>query len=112
MATTITGIMQEKVLTNLDTYNHTTLTASMYTVQVMLMEVPPSGCTITISQSGSTTNSVSTAVPAATQNHVELRTVLNCAINDNIAVTLASSTASDTGPNAIKALLKITPGLV
>lgn len=112
MATVITGIMQEKVLTNLDTYNHTTLSPSMYTVQVMLTEVPPSGCTITIAQSGSRTTSVSTSAPAATQSHVELRTVLNCAISDVIAITLASSTAIDTGPNAIKAILRITPGLV
>ena|SRR5665213_2136149 len=112
MATIITGIMQEKILTNLDTYNHTTASASMYTVEVKLSEVPPSGCTITIAQSGSTSNSVSTTAPAATQNHVELRTILNCAIGDVIAVTLASSAPIDQGPNAIRASLKISPGLV
>jgi|SRR5665213_1404263 len=112
MATIITGIESTKVLSNLDTYNHTALSASMYTVSVKLSEVPPSGCTITIAQSGSTSNSVSTSVPAATQNHVELRTLLNCAVNDVISVTLASSSAIDQGPNAIKASLKISVGQV
>lgn len=112
MATIITGIMQSKVLSNLDSYTHTTQLASMYTVQVHLEENPPSGCTITIAQSGSTSNSTSTATPAATQNHVELRTVLNCAIGDVITVTLASPTAAETAPNVLKAILKITAGQV
>src|SRR5271169_3835615 len=98
MATTITGIMQSKVLSNLDTYNHTALLTSMYVVSVKLEENPPSGCIITIAQSGSTSTSISTSTPAATQNHVELRTILNCVANDVISVTLASSTAADSAP--------------
>lgn len=110
MATTITGIMQTKILTNLDTYNHTAGLNSMYTVSLRLSEVPPSGITMTIQQNGST--KVSTSAPAAAQSHVELRTILNCAANDIISVILASSTTSDTGLNALSCLLDITPGTV
>lgn len=106
MATIITGINQTKVLSNLDTYNHTTLATSMYTVSVKTTELPPSGLTITIQQNGSTKASVS--VPAATQNHTELQVVLNCAVSDVIGVILASSVASDV--NTIRAILNIHQG--
>lgn len=108
MATIITGINQAKVLSNLDTYNHTALTTNMYMVKVQTSEVPPSGLTITIAQNGSTKATAS--VPAAAQNHTELQIVLNCAINDVIGVTLASSSAIDQGKNAIRALLNIHVG--
>lgn len=108
MATTITGIMQTKVISNLDTYNHTAGLTSMYTVSLKLMEQSPSGCTIVMAQNGSTKLSV--AVPAATQNHVEARIVMNCTAGDLIAVTIASSQASDQTINSIKGILQITPG--
>lgn len=108
MATTITGIDQSKVISSLDVYNHTTEIASLYTVSLQLTEQPPSDCTIVIAQNGSTKLSV--AVPAAAQNHMEARVVMNCAASDLIAVTVASSTPSDITINSIKGILRITPG--
>lgn len=110
MATTITGITQAKVLSNLDVYNHTTTLASMYTVECNLTETPVSALIIIIKQNGSTMASL--ASPAATQSHMELRTVLNCAIGDVISVTISSALAQDNQINDVRAILKITPGTI
>ncbi len=108
MATTITNITKSKVLNQLDTYNHTALSTSMYMVSVQLTEQPPSGITITIKQNGSTKATLS--APAATQETMNLQTVLNCTATDTITVILASSTASDQGGNSFKAILNIHEG--
>lgn len=109
MAQVVSGISKTKILNQLDTYNHTTLQASMYKVAVKLSEIPASGITITIQQNGVT--KASTSVPKAAQSHVELQVILNCAISDVIAVILASSVAGDQGGNSFKASLEIQPGL-
>lgn len=108
MAQTITGITQTKVLNQLDTYNHTALATSMYTVDVHATEIPASGLIITIKQNGSTI--VTSAVPAAAQNHSDLRVVLNCAATDIIGVQLSSGVTADTGKNVVKAILNIHQG--
>ena len=108
--TTITGIGQTKILTNLDTYTHTAALASMYKVIIQMTELPPSGLSVVIQQNGSTV--ISAAAPAASQNHIELQTILNCAISDTISVVLSSSQASDQTINSIKGILKITPGTI
>lgn len=110
MATNISGIFQTKVLSNLDTYNHTALQTSMYVVEVQMNEIPPSGLQIQIKQNGST--KATSVAPTAAQQALNLRIILNCAANDVIAVILSSSAASDSGPNAVKGILKITPGSV
>jgi len=110
MATTITGIMQTKVINTLDTFNHTAGLNSLYTVSIQMSEVPASGITLTIKQ-GSTTIA-SASAPAAGQNQISLQATLNCAVNDVIGVVVASSTAIDQQLNTIKGILKITPGLV
>lgn len=108
MATIITGISQTKVLSNLDTYNHTAMQASMYKVEVQMSENPPSGLTITIQQNGVT--KASTSTPASSQAVVDLQVLLNCAPNDLISVILASSNAQEAAPNQIKGILKISVG--
>lgn len=108
MATLITGIAQTKVLSNLDTYNHTALTAGMYMVAVRATEIPPSGLLLTIQQNSVT--KATAALPAASQSHIELQVVLNCAINDVISVILSSGSTSDTQLNTVKASLNIHVG--
>lgn len=110
MATIITRIDQSKVISNLDTYNHTTLAAGMYTVSIQVSEIPPSGVTLSIKQNSSTIASVS--VPAAAQQLTQLRVVINCAISDVLGVVIASSTAREAGPNQIKGILNIHQGSV
>lgn len=111
MATTITGIMQTKVISNLDTYNHTAGLNSMYVVRMTVSEQPPSGVIITIQQNG-VTKATTTSAPASTQQLVELRTILNCAASDLISVIVSSAVTSDSNINSIKGILKITPGTV
>ncbi len=110
MATIITGTEQSKVISNLDTYNHTALLNSMYVVSLMVTEQPPSGLTITIQQNGSPV--VATSAPSTAQGVVQLRTILNCAANDLISIIVASSSSTDIAINQIKGILKITPGTV
>lgn len=111
MAQTITGITKTKILTNLDTYNHTTLASGMYTVRCTLSEQPPSGVILTIQQN-SVTKATTTTIPAAAQEIVDLQIVLNCAINDIISIIISSSNPTDTGKNVIKAILNIHQGSV
>lgn len=110
MAQNVVNIGQVKVLNALDTYNHAALQNSMYMVAVSVSEVPPSGLSVLIQQNSVT--KATAALPAASQNHVDLQVVLNCAINDVISVVLSSSSAIDKGLNSIKATLNIHPGSV
>lgn len=110
MATTITGIMQAKVISNLDTYNHTALQNGVYTVHVQMNEIPPSGLSVVIKQNSSTI--VSSSAPAATQSVIDVQALINCAINDVIGIVITSSNAQEAAPNVIKGILKITPGQV
>jgi hypothetical protein len=111
MATTISGISQTKVISNLDTYNHTALLASMYVVDLAVSELPPSGIIITIQQNG-VTKATTTSAPQIAQQLVQLRIILNCSINDLISVIVSSANPSDSGPNAFKGILKIIPGTI
>ena len=108
MATIITGIGQSKILTNLDTYNHTALNTSMYLVSVAVTEHPPSGLSVLIQQNGTT--KATAAAPASSQSHIELQAILNCTASDTISVVLSSSTPLDQMLNKIKATLTITQG--
>lgn len=108
MATIITGIESSKVLSNLDTYNHTTKAAGMYQVSVSVSEQPPSGMSIVIQQNGS--QKAASAAPAASQGVVMLSVPLNCALGDVISVILSSSVASDKAINQIKGILNIHQG--
>src|ERR1035441_2803449 len=105
MAQTITKISQTKVLNQLDTYNHTALSNSMYVVTMKLSEQPPSGMSIVIQQNGVTKASL--ASPSVQQNHMELIVQLNCSISDVISVILSSSAAIDQLGNSFKGILKI-----
>jgi hypothetical protein len=109
MSQVISGIMQTKTLTRLDTYNYTAETTSLYTVGIRLTEVPPSGLIITIQQNSSTI--VQSVAPASSQQVINLRTLLNCTSGDIISIILASSNSNDATLNNIKGTLQITPGI-
>ena len=109
MSQVISGIMQTKTLTSLDTYNYTVGTTSLYTVGIRLTEVPPSGLIITIQQNSSTI--VQSVAPASSQQVINLRTLLNCTSGDIISIILASSNSNDATLNQIKGTLQITTGI-
>lgn len=109
MAQVIVKESQSLTVCALDTYNHTADAASPYFVKVSAQEIPPSGLSIAIQQNGST--KITSIAPAASQNHIDVQIVLNCASSDLISVVLSSVSAGDTGPNAIQALINIHKGL-
>lgn len=108
MAQNIINIGQAKILNALDTYNHTALTSNMYMVAISVTEQPPSGLSVVIKQNGTT--KATAALPAASQNHVDLQVVLNCVANDVIAVVLSSSSAIDNNINVLRGTLNIHIG--
>ena len=103
-------IFQAHSVNSLDTYVHTALAASPYTIHVHAEEIPPSGLIITIEQNS--TVIATSSVPAASQNHVELSALIMASINDSLKVILSSSVASDAGLNTCKAVISISQGLI
>lgn len=106
--TTITNLISSKVLSNLDTYVYTVKEAGMHYVALAINELPPSGITISIQQNSN--SPITTSAPAARQQVVQLATTFNCAVNDTITIVVASSTATDQGPQAFKGILTIKQG--
>lgn len=109
MAQIITKIDQSKIVTELDTYNHTATATSMYKVQVDVLEIPASSIIVTILKNGVSQGST-TVAPAALQQLVSLQRVLNCVATDVIGITIASASNSDKGPNRFKATISIHRG--
>lgn len=108
MAQIITGIGQSKVLNSLDTYNHTTLQATIYTVSVRMTMIPPSGLSVVIQRNGSPI--ASSASPSAAQSNINLQIQVNCAANDLLSVVLSSGNVADTQFNDLKGILTIDVG--
>jgi hypothetical protein len=106
--TIITNLISSKVISNLDTYQYTVKEAGMHYVSLGINEKPPSGITISIQQNSNTP--VTTSAPGASQQVVQLATTFNCAVNDTITIVVASSTATDQGPQAFKGILTIKQG--
>lgn len=132
MAQTITGISKTKILTNLDTYNHTTLNSGTYTMSLAVNEHPVSGITIAMKRNGSTilttaaptsqnsasvTGAGSGPLTAAAQSELGQQVVqasisVNCTAGDVLTVVIASATAHDSKSNDFKGILSIRQGSV
>lgn len=132
MAQTITGITKTKIITNLDTYNHTTLAAGAYTMSLAINERPRSGIIITMQRNGSTiaTTAAPTTQDSASvtgagtgpitaptqldigQEVVQLTVSVTCAIGDVLTAIVSSATAHDGKSNDFKGILNIRQGSV
>lgn len=109
MATTIPNFLTTKNISNLDTYVYTTVTSGMHVVTCTLSPlVLPSGITIAIKQNASTI--ATSAVPTAAQSVISLSRTINSTAGDTISFVIASSVASDTGPNAFKGIINVHVG--
>ena len=106
MATTISNMLQSKVINALDTYQYTLATTAPHLAKIQLTEVPPSSISIVIKQN-STTLATSTA-PAATQNHIELAVPFMGTSGDVIQFVITST--DDAKLNTIKGILQVTVG--
>lgn len=108
MAQTISRISKAYITDALDTYNHTTTSATTYKVRVRLTELPPSGITITIKNNGAT---ITTSTAASSrQRAITVESVINCAAADVLSIVLDSSTPADVNLNVLKAIITITQG--
>lgn len=111
MASTLKAA-QSNVINGLGSWTHTVATTAMYTAQSTTSVHLNSGLIVTIAQSGSTTATISSAAPAASQREIELRKIFNCVAGDVITFTYASSTPVDNGLNNVKSIAKVNAGTI
>jgi len=93
----------------LDTFNYTIASAGMHSVYITITVVPPTSAQVQITQN-STPVYTSTAF-SATQQNLQLKFTLNCAVSDVISVIVSSSAAIDQMPNNIKSTVTLTAGI-
>lgn len=101
---------QSNVICGLGTYTHTVANSTMYKVQAHCEENPASSVSIVISQSGSTTATITSTAPASDQNHIEVQKVFNCVAGDVLTVTISSSAAIDNQLNTVKTIVNVSQG--
>ena len=101
---------QSNVICGLGTWTHTVTATSMYKVQAHCEENPTSSVSIVISQSGSTTASITSTAPRTTQNHVEVQKVFNCVAGDVLTVAISSAAATDNQLNNVKTIVNVSQG--
>jgi hypothetical protein len=97
---------QSNIIVGLGTYTHVTANKALYRVQMQCLENPPSSVILIIKQNGTTMATTSLA-PAASQEAVDLQTILNCALNDTISVVIASATSIDNQLNTVKTTVTV-----
>jgi len=100
---------QSNIISQLGTWTHTTTQASLYSMSVQLLELPPSGISVLIQHNGSTIATAS--APAASQQLINLQALnIFCAQGDTISTVLSSANPSDALPNIFKALISVGRG--
>lgn len=92
----------------LDTMTHTVQKSTIYSVQVQLTEVPPSGLSVVVNQNGSPIFTAPTLSP--TQIAQQFKVAINCTANDVITVVLSSASAIDNQLNTVKSTISIQEG--
>jgi hypothetical protein len=102
---------QSTVVVGLGSWLYTIGSTNLHFVSMTCTEVPPSGLTLTIAQTGSTSISVSSPAPASAQQEINLQKVFNCVAGDLITFTLSSSAPIDEQLNTVKTQLIIRAGL-
>lgn len=104
---------QPFVICGLDTLNYTVGAAGLYSVQVQLTEVLPSGLSVVINQNGSPVFTAPALSP--TQIAQQFKFGLNCAAADAIQVVISSTQsgagAIDNQLNTVKSTVYIQQGL-
>lgn len=104
-----TLLINQPLISGLDTWNYTVPTAGLYSVHVELTEVPPTGLSAVIKQNSSTVFTAPTIT--ATQIAQQFKFGFLAAAADAIQVVISSSTAIDLVANNVKATVTIQQGL-
>jgi len=105
------NIQQTSVFSGLGSDIFKAPVAGMYYMSANATELPVSGLVLTLSQSGSTTASISSPVTSPIQQVVNVQKVFNCAIGDILTMTSSSSAPGDQPPNMIKIITAVRLGL-
>lgn len=89
-------------LAGVQTITGTIATAGLYKLDCRSTFIAPSGATITLSQSGSVSVSITSGAPKANATHAELSGLFVCAIGDILTLAISSSNFNDS--NAVNRL--------
>jgi len=86
-------------------------TAGVYSIYTKTTVLQPSGLVVTLSQTGSASNSFSTPTTSPLTGHVEMNAKFNCAVGDILSVVVSSSASIDQPPNLIKTIIQLKEGV-
>jgi hypothetical protein len=101
---------QSNVICGLGTFTHTVASTKMYFASAVCNENPTSSVSITISQSGSTSASITSTAPTSAQQAISVQKVFNCVSGDIITVAVTSAAAIDNQKNTVKTIVRVNEG--
>lgn len=104
-------IHQQSLISGLTSDVYQAEAAGVYSVYAYSTVVPPSGLVITISQTGSTSLSVTSQTTSPVESVVAVNGRFNCALGDLLTVAVTSSAAQDQPPNLIKTFCTLKQGV-
>jgi hypothetical protein len=90
------------IICGLGTYTYTTTVTGILFVSAQCLENPPSSISITLSQTGSITASVTSTAPTVPQENITVQTKFNITAGDIITVAISSAAAIDNQLNTVK----------
>lgn len=102
---------QASVLNGLQTDTYKVKAAGIHSLYVESTVNFGSGLIITLSQSGSTSNSISTPATSAQQEFVSINQKFNCAVGDILTVAITSSASADQSPSLVKTTITLRLGV-
>ena len=111
MSTTLKD-SEANIICGLGTYTHTVVlptgtTQAMYFMKADCLETPASSISITLSQSGSTTASVTSTAPSAVQQLCSVQNTFNCQAGDVLTCAITSAAAIDNQLNGVKTTVAV-----
>lgn len=90
----------------LGSYFHSVANTALYSINAQVLVIPQSSVSIAMAHNGVTI--VTSAVPSATQNHIELSASdIDCTAGDALTVSITSTLAKDSLPQAVKGTVQI-----
>lgn len=104
-------LTKQSCISGLTSSQHKLAAAGVITVRTRTTDIPVSGIVVTISQSGSTSASVTTPTTSPVQKHIELNGQFNCAVGDILTVSVTSAASGDQPPNLIKTTIDLKQGV-
>lgn len=104
-------VQQTSVSNGLSTDTHQVKTAGMYTIYAASTCLQPSSLVITISQTGSTSASITSATTSPLELVVSANKTFNCAVGDILTVAVTSSAPVDQPPSLLRTTINLRQGL-